>query len=429
MIFSPVTLMPTHGKLDSQKITVIDCQTAGVAGDMLLGALIDAGADANRISSAIKTLDSFSERYSNVKIAINRVMRGTFKATQIDVSSEVKGKTNGRQLVEIVEKAAQKLQLSERAKQFASNAIRSLVNAEAELHGNNLENAHLHEIGLIDTPAEIIGVAVALDDLGLFRGKIFATPVALGGGTFKFSHGIVSTPAPATLAIFQSKNFPIRGGPIEAELTTPTGAAVLVNIVDEVCRFYPALRPLRVGYGAGTKEFKEMPNCLRITIGESVDEGLLKDEIAILETNLDDVTGEVVGYTLDKLLLEGAKDVSLIPIFTKKNRPGQILRVIADMKDNERLSRIIMEETGSLGVRICTCKRHILNRELHQVEIFFNEIKERVTIKVVKDKAGKIIQAKPEYEDLRRIAEKTHVPLREVLEIATAKARETFLIQ
>jgi len=414
-------------KLSSKKIAVIDCQSAGVAGDMLLSALIDVGADANKVRSAIKTLESPPGFYKNIKTDINKVTRGEFKATQIDVTAEAKSKINGHQLSEIVEKASQNIQLSEEARRFASNAIHTLVTAEAELHGNNLENAHLHEVGLVDTPAEIIGVAVALDDLGLFKGKIYATSVAVGGGTVKFSHGIVPTPAPATLAIFQSKNFPIKGGPIEAELATPTGAAMLVNMVDEVCRFYPALRPLRVGYGAGTKEFNEMPNCLRITIGEPLDAGLLRGEIALLETNLDDVTGEVIGYTFDRLLLEGAKDVSVIPIFTKKNRPGQILRVIADLKDSEHLSRIIMEETGTLGVRVSTCERHILNRELHQVEVFVKETKERVTIKVVKDDAGKIVQAKPEYEDLKRIAEKTHIPLREVLEIAIVKARETFL--
>jgi pyridinium-3,5-bisthiocarboxylic acid mononucleotide nickel chelatase len=418
--------MPAHEKANSEKIAVIDCQTAGVAGDMLLGGLIDAGADANKINSAINTLESLGS-YSNVKIAINHIMRGEFKATQIDVTAEPSSKIRGQQLVEIVEKTVQNLQLSEKAKQFASNSIHTLINAEAGLHGNSLENAHLHEVGLIDTPAEIIGVAIALEDLGLFEGKIYSTPVAVGGGTLKFSHGIVPNPAPATLAILQSKNFPFKGGPIEAELATPTGAAILVNMVDEVNRFYPAMKPLKVGYGAGTKEFKEMPNCLRITIGQPLDNELLKDEIAILETNLDDITGEVVGYTFDKLILEGAKDVSIIPIFTKKNRPGQILRVIANRKDSERLSRVIMEETGTLGIRVSACERLILNRELHQIEILINETKERVTVKVAKDNNGKVIHAKPEYEDLKRIAEKSHIPLREVLETATAKARETFL--
>jgi uncharacterized protein (TIGR00299 family) protein len=350
----------------SGKILVIDCQT-GVAGDMLLGALIDAGADINKVTAAIKTLEAPEGNYRNIKIALNQVMRGEFKATQIDITAEAPAKIGGQQLVEIVEKTARNLHLSPKAQQFASNAVRTLVNAEAKLHGNGLEDAHLHEVGLVDTPAEILGVAVALDDLGLFNAeaKIWGTLVAVGGGTLRFSHGTVSIPAPATLAILQSKNYPFKGGPIEAELATPTGVAILVNLVDKASPFYPSLAPLKVGYGAGTKEFKEMPNCLRIVIGEAVNGGLLKDEIVVLETNLDDVTGEVVGYTLDKLLEEGAKDVSIIPVFTKKNRPAQILRVIADQKDAAHLSRVIMEKQARIGVRVTTCERHILNRELH----------------------------------------------------------------
>jgi hypothetical protein len=422
-----MTLMFKEKGTNSKRIAIIDCQTIGVAGDILLGALIDAGADVEKISSAIKNLEQPTGNYSDMKITVNQVKRGEFKATQIDVIAKSIAKMNGKQLIEIVEKTADKVQLSGKAKQFASKAIRSLVNAEAELHGNKLADAHLHEVGLVDTPAEIIGVAVALESLGLFEGKIYGTPVAVGGGTIKFSHGIVPCPAPATLAILESKNYPIRGGPIEAELTTPTGAAILVNLVDEVIRFYPPMKPLKVGYGAGTKEFAQMPNCLRITIGNPEEEGLLEEEIAVLETNLDDVTGEIVGYSVDKLLAEGAKDVCIIPIFAKKNRPGQILRVVAAKKDSEHLSRIIMEETGTLGVRILTCERHVLNRELHQVNILINKSKERVNIKVVKDKKGTIIHIKPEYEDLKRIAEKNHKPLKEIADIATAKAREIFL--
>lgn len=422
-----MTFMFRGKETNSNIIAVIDCQTVGVAGDILLGALIDAGADVDRIRSAIKNLEQPIGDYSDVKITINQVKRGEFQATQIDITAKALAKISGQQLIEIVEQTSKKVLISEKANQFTSKAIRSLVNAEAELHGNNLADVHLHEVGLIDTPAEIIGVAVALESLGMFEGKIFGTPVAVGGGTIKFSHGIVSCPAPATLAILQSKNYPIKGGPIETELATPTGVAILVNLIDEVSQFYPPMKPLKVGYGAGTKEFPQMPNCLRIVIGESEEGGLIEEEITILETNLDDVTGEVVGYSVDKLLAEGARDVSIIPIFTKKNRPGQILRVVAAKKDTEHLSRIIMEETGTLGVRILTNKRHILNRKLHQMHIFINESKERVNVKVVKDKNGTVLNIKPEFEDLKRIAEKTHKPLREIAQIATEKAREVFL--
>jgi uncharacterized protein (TIGR00299 family) protein len=265
-----------------------------------------------------------------------------------------------------------------------------------------------------------------MDDLGLFDAKIYCTPVAVGGGTNRFSHGIVPSPAPAALAILQSNGFPLKGGPIESELATPTGAAILVNVVDEVNRFYPAMTPLKVGYGAGTKEFPEMANVLRITVGEAFEDALLKDEIAVLETNIDDVTGETLGYTLEKLLGEGAKDVSITPMFTKKNRPGQILKVIADKKDSERLSRVLMAETGTLGVRVTFCERHILNREVHQMDMFLKGIQERVNVKVTKDSQGRAFHVKPEYEDIKRIANATNTPLREISEIVMAKARETF---
>jgi uncharacterized protein (TIGR00299 family) protein len=266
-----------------------------------------------------------------------------------------------------------------------------------------------------------------MEDLGLFDSKIYATPVSVGGGLFKFSHGTVSSPAPATLAILASKNFPLKGGPVESELATPTGASILVNLADEVSRFYPEMTPLKVGYGAGTKDFEEMPNVLRITVGKPLESWLLKDEIAILETNLDDVTGEIVGNSVDKLLREGAKDVSIIPMFTKKNRPGQILKIVADRKDVAHLSRIVMEETGTLGVRVYPCERHIITRDLYSVEVLVDDAKELVKVKVAKDRKGKIIRIKPEYEDVKKIADKTGKPLREIVELVTMRAREALL--
>ncbi len=410
--------------IDSKKILFIDCQASGVAGDMILGALIDLGASVNKITSAIKSLNNPEYGYENIKIEINQVMRGEFKATQIDVTSESAHKRHGSELIDIVEKAASNLALSSKAKQFASKVIHTLVGAEADLHKASFDDAHLHEVALVDTAAEILGVAVALEDLGLFEAKIYSTPVAVGGGTFKFSHGTVSSPAPATLAILQSKNFPFQGGPIETELATPTGVSILVNLVDEVNRFYPPMAPLKVGYGAGTKEFPDMPTVLRFTLGNSLDNALLKDAIAVLETNVDDVSGEILGYVVDKLLLEGAKDVSIIPMFTKKNRPGQIVKVIADQKDAPNLSRVLIDETGTLGVRVYYCERHIMARELYSIDLSIGQVKETIRVKVSKDSNGKIIRAKPEFEDLKRLAEKIKKPLREISDLAISKTQE-----
>ena len=409
---------------DLKKILFFDCQASGVAGDMILAALLDLGANVEKVVSGIKSLENPEYGYKNIQIKFDKALRGEFRASQIDVTSESTSKRHGNELIEIVEKATENLDLSAKAKQFASRVIRTLVGTEVELHGTSFDDAHLHEIALVDTAAEILGVSIALDDLGLFEAKIYSTPVAVGGGIFKFSHGVVSSPAPATLAILQSKNFPFQGGPIEAELATPTGVAILVNLVDEVTRFYPALTPLKVGYGAGTKEFAEMPSVLRVLLGTSLDEDLVKEEIAVLETNLDDVTGEVLGYTLEKLLSEGAKDVSIIPMYTKKNRPGQIVKVIAEQKDIQHLCEVLIKETGTLGVRVYFCKRHIINRELLTVDLIVLGNRETVRVKVAKNPNGEIIQIKPEYSDLKQLAEKTKKPLRELSEIAVGKARE-----
>jgi hypothetical protein len=266
-----------------------------------------------------------------------------------------------------------------------------------------------------------------MEDLGFFDAKLVATPVSVGGGLFEFSHGTVSSPAPAALAIFQSKSFPIKGGPVESELATPTGASIMVNLTHEVSKFYPEMVPLKVGYGAGNKEFPQVANILRITMGKTLETPSNKDHIAVIETNVDDVSGEIVGHTVDKLLLEGAKDVSIIPMHTKKNRPGQIIKVIADQKDSQHLSDVLIAETGTLGVRVSFCERHLVNREVFAIDLTVEGVKEPVKIKVSKNSKGEIIRVKPEYEELKRLAEKTGKPLRELSELASSKAREVLL--
>jgi pyridinium-3,5-bisthiocarboxylic acid mononucleotide nickel chelatase len=396
--------------LETGKIVFIDCQQAGISGDMFLGALIDLGANVDKIIPAIKSPEYKGYDYKNITVDIKQVMRKGFKATRIDVTAEGTSKKDANELIEIVENAAKKLKLSKEARKFASNAIHTLVESENSLHRKNLAEVHLHEVGLVDTVAEI-----------------YASPVSVCGGLFKFSHGTVSSPAPATLAILAARNYPIKGGPVESELTTPTGASILVNLTQEISRFYPEMTPTKIGYGAGYKDFEETPNILRVTVGEPIDSWLLKDEIAILETNLDDVTGEIIGNSVDRLLREGAKDVSIIPMFTKKNRPGQILKVVVDFKDVQHLSRVIIEETGTLGVRAYPCERHIVNREKFSVDIHVDGAKKRVAVKVAKDNNGKIIQIKPEYEDAKKIADRTGKPFREIVELAKARAREVLL--
>jgi pyridinium-3,5-bisthiocarboxylic acid mononucleotide nickel chelatase len=408
----------------TKSIVMIDCQVAGVSGDMFLGALIDLGADTKKIIRAIKSLQSPSTGYKDVIIEIRKIEKGGFKATKIDITAQTKSGMKGEDLIRIVENSASNLNLSKEAREFASKSIKTIVNTEASIHGEDLGNVHVHEMGEIDTAAEIIGCAVALEDLKLFDAKIYSTPVSVGGGLIKFSHGTVTSPAPATLAIFQSRNFPIQGGPIEAELSTPTGASILTNLVQEVNVFYPLMKPFKIGYGAGSKNFKKTPNILRITIGETINEGFFNDTVAVLETNIDDATGETIGYTIDRLLKAGAKDVSIIPMSTKKSRPGQIIKIIADQNDIQQLASIIADETGSLGTRLSISQRIVLDRETIKINVPIGSGTEQIGFKIARNSRGAIVRIKPEYEDLKRIAEKTRKPLRELSETATARARE-----
>jgi hypothetical protein len=400
---------------------------AGISGDMLLGALLDLHVKRAKVVKAMKTVKGYIKGCRNLRVSITDVARKGFHAKKVDVKAEGIAEMKGAELIEVVRNCIENLTLSEKAKQFALNTVNTLVGAEAKVHGKSIEDINLHETALIDTPAEIIGTTVALEDLNFFDMKVCSTPVAVGGGLFKFSHGIVSSPAPATIEILCSKGFPFIGGPVSAELATPTGVSLLVNLAKETVRFYPPMKPTAIGCGAGTKDFTEMPNILRITMGESLDHQLLKDDIMVLETNLDDVTGEIIGHTVNKLLREGAKDVSVIPMLTKKNRPGHIIKIIADRTTAEHLSRVLMEETGTLGVRLHPCERRILNRESISMKIKIKEIEESINVKVARNRKGEILQIKPEYEEIKRLAKKTDKPLREIMDIVKMKAREVLL--
>lgn len=393
---------------------------------MLVGALLDLGASETKVIEAMKSAESCMKGCKKLEISVRDVVRKGFHAKKVDVKAEEANEITGKELLQAIMRCVENLKISSKAKQFAVNSIYTLLNAESRIHGKSVEEVHLHETGSVETIAEIVGAAAGLDELKLFDAKVYSTPVSVGGGLFKFSHGIASSPAPATLEILRSKNFPMIGGPVEFELTTPTGASLLVNLVNEVTRFYPLMKPIAIGYGAGTKDFLEIPNILRITMGESLDQ-LLKDDVFVLETNVDDISGEVVANALDRLLREGARDVSIVPMFTKKNRPGQILKIIADRTKVEHLTQVVMEETGTLGVRIYPCERRILNRELVPIRIFIGDTEEIVNVKVSKDNEGQIVQIKPEYDDIKKVADKTQKPVREIMELVKIRAREVLL--
>lgn len=409
----------------ARRIMVIDCQAAGISGDMILGALLDLGADFKKINEAIKYVKDSLKGCRSLELIVTEVTRRGFRAKKVDVKAEEETThRTGRELKDALADSLNNLKVSSDAVRLAVDTLTTLINTEAKLHGESVDEVHLHEAGSVDTLAEIVGAVVAFEDLHLLEGTmVYSTPVAVGGGLFTFSHGTVSTPAPATLEILRSRGFPMVGGPVDFELATPTGVSLLTNLTHGVSSFYPSMKPTMIGYGAGMRDYAEAPNFLRIVLGERFDQALAQDEVHVLETNLDDVSGEVIGHAVDRLMDEGARDVSIVPMFTKKNRPGYVLKVISDLKDVEHLAYVLVEETGTLGVRDYPCRRHILSREVTYLDVKIDEVNASVRVKVAKDRRGNIIQVKPEYADIERLARETSKPLRVLMEIVARKAR------
>ena len=408
------------------KVTIIDPQTAGISGDMLLGALIDAGANSETVQRVLDEIPKYYSKCKSVKLNTKEVRKHGFRACKAELNiSEDKEETHAQELVGVAEKIAQALRLSEKAASFAVDSIKVLVDVESVLHGVEVERAHLHEVGSSDTLADIFGVAAACDNLGIFDGEIYSTPVAVGGGTVTFSHGTLGTPAPAVLEILRRKNVPILGGPESVELATPTGVAMLVNLASVSVSTYPPLVPEIVGYGAGTRELTKAPNMLRVVIGRDIGHHSGSDTVQVLETNLDDLPGEVLGHALQRVLDSGAKDVWITSAQFKKNRPGHVFHVICDPDNAERIAEIIMEETGTLGVRYQTANRFKSDREVRTVAMEFEGRRFDVRVKLAQDRTGKIVRVKPEFDDIQTIAQTLSTPAREIADRAMEEARKS----
>ncbi|MDM7934849.1 MAG: nickel pincer cofactor biosynthesis protein LarC, partial [Methanothrix sp.] len=308
---------------------------AGASGDMMIGCLLDLGADAGAVSEAVESV--------GCRLKVTRVERGGIMACRAKVISE------GR--YHSLEEARSLLEgssLEGRALQRALFALDILAGAEGRVHGHAGEQARFHEIGSLDALADIAGSSSAFQSLGVAR--VLSLPVSVGGGLVRAAHGLLPVPAPATLEILRAFRIPWRGGPVDLELLTPTGASLLAAMVDEFLQTSPLLMAEAVGYGAGTHEM-EQPNLLRGLIAEvpgpSDDEGVVQ-----LETNVDDVTGEVIGHLIDRMMQAGSLDVSVLPALMKKGRSGSVIRALARQQDMEKLAALMMKETGSLGVRV-----------------------------------------------------------------------------
>jgi len=380
-------------------VLFIDCQVAGISGDMILSSLVDLGADKSKIIDGVKESANFLEGSTIKKLDFIKVQKKGKSSTQLVL--EIDENIHERKASDIkkcIQSASEEIGLSDSAKEFAENSINTLITAESNVHGESESSVHFHEASSIDTVVDIIGTAIALDNLNLFAEEISCSHVAIGGGTISFSHGTTSNPAYAITEIFKNSKIIVTGGPVSEELTTPTGASILVNLVSSCNEFFVDMSIDSVGYGSGTKDFDSFANVLKIIRGKSND-ALVKDTVQILETNLDDVSGEVIANTIEKLMKNGAKDVTVSHAITKKGRPTQLVSVICDSDKTNLLLNLLINETRTLGVRIRTSQRYVVPRKILESEVTLEN--QNFTIHY---KTSDLEHLKLEYEDVKSIS-------------------------
>ena len=440
------------------RIAYLDC-FSGISGDMFLGALIDAGVSPKLLEDAVAALDI------GARLEISRVVRSGISATKVDVYAhgekdlprevfwEQQGHghshgndprhshdhdnppssqhsdhkapaelrtartgegarphtdhTHGRHLSEI-RKIISRAAISEPAKARAIKTFEALGQAEAEIHNTSIEKVHFHEVGAVDAMVDIVCAAVGADALGV--DEWVCSPLNVGSGTVKCAHGTLPVPAPATLKLL--KDAPVYSSGPAVELVTPTGAAIVKTLVTRFGSI-PAMKIEKSGYGAGTRDFHEHPNLLRITVGEASAAKLTNETVTVLEANLDDISPQVLAYAAEKLLAEGALDVFSVPAQMKKGRSGTLLTVLCRPEDGDRLSNLVFAETTTLGVRRRDERRQALGRRWETVRTAWGDVRIKIA-----SMNGSISNYAPEYEDCRALAEANHIPLKQVMEEA-----------
>ncbi len=384
------------------KIAYFDC-IAGASGDMILGALIDSGLPLETLRPHLIALKLEQE----FEIQARRVTKNGFQATKVDVilspQTQQVPPAHGRRLADMQALLAQSA-LPGAIREQANRMFQRLAEVEAEIHNVSPQAVHFHEVGGVDAIVDIVGALLCLDLLGIQ--EVRASPLPLGRGFVQGAHGPIPLPAPATLALLRGA--PIYGLDVEAELVTPTGALLLTTL----CRAFGPIPPMRlqaIGYGAGGRDLP-IPNLLRLLIGEQ-EEGI--EHLLLLETNVDDASPELLGYTMEKLLAAGALDVFFTPIQMKKNRPAVMLSVLGPPQNAQLLETILFRETSTLGIRRQMIERRALERYEQTVETPYGAIR----VKAARLPDGNLKHA-PEYEDCKRAAEMHGVPLRIVYEAA-----------
>ena len=394
---------------------------AGVAGDMLLGALVDAGADRHAVAAAVDGLG-----VDGYALTFERTQRGGIAATWANVvveGSELArddhnphGHRPHRPAKEI-RRLLEQADLAPGVRDRALRIVAALAGAEGEVHGIAPDEVEFHEVGALDAIVDIVGVAAALEDLGV--DSIHASPVAVGHGTVHAAHGMLPNPAPAVARLLASRQVPVVGVDTGMELSTPTGVAVLVALADSFGPL-PAMTVDAVGYGAGTADPPGRPNVVQAVLGRAASQSATPrpGRAAVqLEVNVDDVTGEVLAHTVTALVAAGAHDAWATPIVMKKGRPAHTVAALVDPVDAERLAAVLLAETGSLGLRAMTVERWPQRREEVTVAVDGHRVR-------VKLAAGR---AKVEHDDAAAAALALGRPLRDVLRAAESAALELVL--
>jgi len=376
------------------KICYLDA-FSGISGDMTVGALLDAGAPAEALIDALRSMDT------GARFEVEKTSRGGIASTKFRVHTDAAPAPHRHlsKILAMIDGAP----LTPRAKAAASAVFRNLGEAEAAVHGVPIEKVHFHEVGAVDSIADIVGACVALDLLDV--AEVHASAVNVGSGNVQTEHGLLPVPAPATARLLEGKPIYARGP--EVELTTPTGAALAVTLASSFGPL-PAMRISNIGHGAGERDFKQHANVLRVLIGErtGASEATL---VSVIEAHIDDSSPQILGYALERLMEAGALDAALSPLQMKKNRPGSLLRVIAKPEDQERLAQIVFAETSTLGLRIHSAERRVEPRSMIEIETPLGRVRGKVSAQ------GAFA---PEYDDCKLIAQRTGTPLQLVFAIA-----------
>ncbi|MCF8060903.1 MAG: nickel pincer cofactor biosynthesis protein LarC [Deltaproteobacteria bacterium] len=387
------------------KTAYLDC-FSGISGDMLVGALLDAGLELRALEEALDSL-----RLPGVRVEARREGRNHIHGTRfvVHVDEAVQAERSLRDIRRVIRESG----LSERVKARSLDVFRALAEVEARIHDCEVENVHFHEVGAADSIVDIVAAVLGVEALGIER--LVCSPLPLGSGFVKSRHGIIPVPAPAALALL--RGVPVKDAGLEAETVTPTGAA-LARVLCDGFGSMPSLELEGMGYGVGSRDLPDRPNLLRIVLGEAAAEAR-SDMVVLLEATLDDNPPEWTGHLAEQLFEAGALDVWLVPVQMKKNRPGVLVQAVARPGDRDRLADVILRESTTLGVRFQLMERRVLERETAELESPWGLLE----VKRARGTDG-VWRILPEYEACRRVAREHGLALREVYGWVYGKAKE-----